>query len=108
ELHGGGRDDALDAVLHHEVEATGAAAHDRLPDLHGKATRPRDQRDLFQRVAAVRHRRRNPVVLPRMREGGLIERFYDYHELFLEELAVGLGVEHGVAEAFHLAGVIAA
>src|SRR2546430_16082180 len=46
ELLGGGGDDALDAVLRHEVEPAGAAAHDGLPDLHGKVQGPRHERDL--------------------------------------------------------------
>src|SRR5437867_12589004 len=43
-----------------------------------------------------------------MGEGPLVERLQDDLELLLEERAVRLGVEHGVAEALHLARVIAA
>src|SRR5262245_1511206 len=108
ELLGGGGNDALDAVLHHEVEPAGAAAHDRLPDLDRQMARPGHHRDLLHRVAPVRHRRRDRVVLALVRERLLVERLEDDLELLLEKLAVRLGVEHGVAEALDLARVIAA
>jgi len=108
ELLGGGGDDTLDAVSGHEVQAPRAAAHDRLPHLDRPLSRPRNQRDLLQAIAAVRDIRRNRVVLALVRERLLPECFEDDLHLLLEELAVGLAVQHRVAEGLHLAGVIAA
>src|SRR5207245_1023502 len=51
---------------------------------------------------------RNRVVLTLMGERFLAERFQDDLDLLLEELAVGLGVQHRVAERLDLARVIAA
>src|SRR5262249_8682064 len=105
---GGGRDDALDAMPGHEVEAPGASAHDRLPDLDRRVDRTWHQGDLLQAIASVGNVGRNRVVLALVREGFLPERLHDDLHLFLEQLAVRLGVQHGVAEALHFATVIAA
>ena len=108
ELLGGGRDHAFDPVPRHEVEAARAAAHDRLPDLDRLMHGPRHQRDLFQLIAAVRDLGRDRVVLALVRERFLAERFQDDLHLLLEELAVGLGVQHRVAEGLDLPRVVAA
>ena len=42
-----------------------------------------------------------------MREGALVERLEDQLHLLLEQLAVGVLVEHGRSERLHLAGVVA-
>jgi len=72
--------------------------------MHG----PRHQRDLFQLIAAVRDLGRDRVVLALVRERFLAERFQDDLHLLLEELAVGLGVQHRVAEGLDLPRVVAA
>jgi hypothetical protein len=108
ELLGGGGDDAFDAVSGHEVETPRAAAHDGLPDLDRLAQGTRHQRDLLQRIAPIGDLRGERVVLPPMRERLLAERLQDDLHLLLEELAVGLGVQHRVAERLHLAGVVPA
>ena len=97
--HGGGpaTDDPLDAVRGHEVEGSGARAHDGLPALDGLVERTGHEGDLLELVPAVRHRRRQHVVLAPMGEALLAEGAeYDLHLLF-EERAVGLGVEQEAA-----------
>ena len=61
-----------------------------------------------QLVAAVRHARRDGVVLALVRERPLVERLEDDLDLLLEQLAVGVLVEHRRAERLDLAGVVAA
>src|SRR5205823_2383839 len=90
-----------------EVEAARAAADDRLPDLD-RMNRPRHQRELFQLIATIRHLRRQRVVLAMVREGLLAKRLEDDFDLLLEEIAVGLGIQHRRAERLDLARVIAA
>ena len=87
-------DDALDVVLGHEVERARARADHRLPALDGQRLRPRHQRDLLKLVAPVGHRGRDRVVLALVREGALVERLEDELDLLLEQLAVGVLVEH--------------
>src|ERR1700732_1885430 len=67
----GGRaapDGTLDVVLHHEVEPTCRGADHWLPALHWKMDRPRHQREVLQRIAAIRHFRGQRVVLALVRE----------------------------------------
>src|SRR4029077_3007644 len=104
----GGGDDTFDAVLDHELEPARAAADDGLPDLDRQMHRARDERELLQLIAAIRHRRRDRVVLPLVRERGLIERLEDDLDLLLEQLTIGLAVEHRVAEALDFSRVVAA
>src|SRR6266481_5445430 len=108
QLFRGGGDDALDAVPGHEVETARAAAHDGLPDLHRPAPGTRHQGDLLQLVAAIGDLGGNRVVLPPVRERVLAERLEDDLYLLLEELAVGLSVQHRVAEGLHLARMVPA
>src|SRR5262249_5432156 len=108
ELLGGGRDDALDPVLHHELESSRAAADDGLPDLDRQVHRPRPERELLALVPAIRDRRWDRVVLAAVREGRPAERLEDDLDLLLEQIAIGLAVEHRVAEALDLARVIPA
>ena len=68
----------------------------------------RHQRDLPHLVPAIRHGRRDRVVLALVREGALVERLEDDLDLLLEQLAVGVAIEHRRPEALDLAGVIAA
>jgi hypothetical protein len=84
-----------------------ARADYRLPALDGQRLRARHQRDLPKLVAPVGHRGRDGVVLALMREGALVERLEDQLHLLLEQLAVGVLVEHGRPERLHLAGVVA-
>src|SRR5204863_5100973 len=101
-------DQPLDAVLRHEVERPFAAALDRLPALDRPAQWPRHEGQLLQLIAAIRHLRRQGVVLALMREAGLVERLEYDLDLLFEDLAVGVLVDERPAEGFDLAGVIAA
>ena len=92
----------------HEVQAPHAAAHDGLPDLDGLVQGPGHERDLLQGIAAIGHLGGNRVVLALVREGLLAKRLQDDLDLLLEELAIRLGVQQRIAEALHLAGVVAA
>ena len=97
-----------DAVLRHEVEGAVRAALDRLPAFDRQTLRPRHQRDLLQRIAAIRHLRRDRVVLALVRERLALERLEDDLDAFLEDFAVGVLVQQRRAEGLDLAGVIAA
>ena len=101
-------DDAPDVVLGHEVERPRARADHRLPALDRQRLRPRHQRDLLELVASVGHPRRDRVVLALVREGALVERLEDEVDLLLEQLAVGVLIEHRRPERLDLAGVVAA
>jgi hypothetical protein len=105
---GAAADDALDAVLDHEVQAPRAGADDGLPALHGTPERAGHQREPGQLVTAIGDGRRQRVVLAVMREGLLVEGLHDDVDLLLEDLPVGLGVEHGTAQRLDLARVVAA
>ncbi len=100
-------DEALEAVLHHEVDAAGGGAHDRLPALDGRAERSGDQGELFQFVAAIGNRRRKRVLLPTVRKGFLGQRLHHDVDLLFEDLAVGLLVEHRHSKGLDLSSVIA-
>ena len=100
--------DALDAVRRHEVHRALGAALDGLPALHREAERARDQREVREVVAAVRHLGRQRVVLALVRERLLVEGLEDDLDLLLEELAVRGLVQERRAERLHLAGVVAA
>src|SRR5206468_9329630 len=56
-------DSTLDAMLDHEVEPARVGADNRLPGLDRKMDRARHQRQLFERIAAIRDLRRQGVVL---------------------------------------------
>ena len=101
--------DALDVVLGHEVHGPLAAGHHGLPALHGLVLGTRHQGQLLQRVAPVRHFRRNLVVLAVIGEGVLVERLHYDFDLFLEYLPVHLVVTVGAgyAEGIHLPRVVA-
>ena len=45
-------------------------------------------------------------MLALVREGALVERFEENFDLFLEELPVGVLIEHWRTESFNLAAVI--
>ena len=100
--------DAADAVFGHEVEPALRAALDRLPAFHRLPQRARHQGQLLQRVAAIRHLRRQRVVLAFVGEALAVERLEDDVDLLLEQLAVGRLIEQRRAEGLHLARVIAA
>src|SRR5918994_2237635 len=100
-------DDALDAVLGHEVQRPRAGADDGLPALDGSRLRAWHQGDLPDLIAPIRHRGRDRVVLALVGEGALVEGLEDDLDLLLEQLAVGVLVEHRPSEAFDLARVIA-
>src|SRR5439155_17864328 len=66
---GASADEALDAVLGHEVERPLAGADHRLPALDGQRLRAWHQGDLADLVTPVGHRGRDRVVLALVREG---------------------------------------
>ena len=101
-------DDPLDAVLRHEVQGAVARADYGLPALHRQIDRPRHQGYLLERVASVRHLRRDCVVLAMMRERLVVERLEQDLYLLLEQLAVLFLAEHRRAERLDLARVVAA
>ena len=101
-------DQPLDPVLCHEVHGPRGAALNRLPALDREPQRPRHQRQLLERIAAIRHLRRQGVIFAAMRERLLVERLEDDVDLLFEELAVGRLVEQRRAEGFDLPRVIAA
>src|SRR5213078_4759269 len=101
-------DDAVDAVLGHEVEGAVGAALDRLPAFDRQALRRRHQGDLLQRVTAIGHLRRDRVELALVRERLALESLEQDIDAFLEHLAIGVLVNKGSAEALDLAGVVAA
>src|SRR6516165_10568220 len=68
----------------------------------------RHQRDLLERIAAIRHLRRDRIVLALVRERFALERLEQDINAFLEQFAVGLLVAQRRAERLGLAGVIAA
>src|SRR4051794_13937125 len=88
-------DHAADAVFGHEIESALRAALDRLPAFDRQALRTWDQRDLLQRVTAIRHLGRDRVELALVRERLALERLEDDLDALLEYLAVGLLVEQG-------------
>ena len=61
-------DRALDVVFDHEVEPARVGADDRLPALDRTMDRARHQGQLLERVAAIRHFRRQRVVLALVRK----------------------------------------
>src|SRR5262249_59580720 len=87
---GAAADDAADAVLGHEVEGPLRAALDRLPAFDRQALRRRHQRDLLERIAAIRHLRRDRIVLALVRKRLALERLEQDINAFLEQFAVGL------------------
>ncbi len=101
-------DHARDAVLGHEVESALRAALDRLPAFDRQTLRRRNQGDLLKRVAAIRHLRRDRVVLALVRERLALERLEQDVDALFEDLAVGVLVGQRRAEGLDLAGVIAA
>ena len=82
-------DQALDAVLGHEVERPIAAALDRLPAFDRQPQGPRHHGQFFEVVAAIGHPRRDRVVLALVREALVVERLEDDIDLLLEQFAVG-------------------
>ena len=100
-------DDAADAVLGHKVKGAVGAALDRLPAFDGQTLGGGHQRDFLQRVAAIRHFRRDRVELAFMRKRLPLESLEQDLHAFFEHLAVGILVEEWGAEGLDLAGVIA-
>src|SRR6266699_3178816 len=98
---------ALDTVLGHELERAHRAALDRLPALDRQLERSRDEGELFEGVAAIRHLGRQRV-LALIREALVVEGIEDDIDLLLKERPVGLLVAQWGAERFHLARVVAA
>src|SRR5258707_5743119 len=68
---------ALDTVLGHDLERAHRAALDRLPALDRQLERSRDEGELFEGVAAIRHLGRQRVVLALIREALVVEGFED-------------------------------
>src|SRR5262249_36345501 len=99
---------AVYAVLGHELERAHRAALDRLPALDRQIERSRDEGELFEGVAAIRHLGRQRVVLALIREALAVEGFEDDIDLLLEERPVGLLVAQWGAERFYLARVVTA
>src|SRR5262252_9386202 len=99
---------ALDTVLGHELERAHRTALDRLPALDRQLERSRDEGELFEGVAAVRHLGRQRVVLALIREALVVEGFEDDIDLLLKERPVGLLVAQWGAERFYLACMVAA
>ena len=97
----------LNVVLDHEIHGSRRGRDDRLPTFDRPIYRPWHQRQFRQLVAAVRHVRRQSVVLPAMREAVAVEGLEQDFHLFLEQLAVGGLVLQRTAEGFYLAGVVA-
>src|SRR5215468_977959 len=100
------RDHALDAARGDIGQRL--ARGNGLPDLHGQREGPRYDSDLLERVAAIFHGGRDRVVLAPVRPRLLVEALEEDLHLLLEQLLVGLVVEHGSAERLDLARVIAA
>ena len=96
----------LEVVLRHHVDRL--AARDRHPDLDRQVLGPRDDGDLLELIAAIVDRRRALEILALVVERFLVEAFEQELKLFLEILAVGVGVEQRRPEGLDLAGVIAA
>src|SRR5207237_4616141 len=70
-------DQALNAVLRHEIERPFAAALNRLPAFDRKPPRPRHQRQLLELGPAIRHLRRQGVGLALVREALAVEGLED-------------------------------
>ena len=102
------RDDPLDSVFHHEVDAARTDAEDRLPALDRQGPRARDQGELFQLLFAVDDPRRDVEVPAPVREALLVPGLEDDVDLFLEALAVGLVVVEGGPQGLDLAVDVAA
>ena len=100
-------DEALDAHFDHEVKGALAGGYDGLPALNGQGTRAGDQCDFFKLVATVGHLGWYLVVLAVVGKGGLVEGLHHDLHLLLEQLAVGVLVDDGVAEALYFAAVVA-
>ena len=92
--------------MRHQID--GLAAGDRHPDLDRQVPGPRHHRDLFELIAAIRHRGRALEILALVMKRLLVEALQQELESLLEERPVGVGVEQWRAEGFHLAGVVAA
>src|SRR5215471_15021124 len=68
---------AVYAMLGHELEGAHRTALDRLPALDRQLERSRDEGELFEGVAAIRHLGRQRVVLALIREALVVEGFED-------------------------------
>src|SRR5712672_2794484 len=90
------------------AKARVGAALDRLPAFDRQALRRRHQGDLLQRIAAIRHLRRDREVLALVRERLPLEGLEQDLDALLEHLAVGVLVEQRRPEGLDLAGVVAA
>jgi hypothetical protein len=101
-------DEPLDPHARHEIERPLAAALDRLPAFDRQPQRPGHQGQFLQRVAAIRHLRRQGVVLSLVRERLVVECFEQNLDLLLEQFAVGRLVQERRAERLDFAGMIAA
>src|SRR6266571_1636917 len=75
---------ALDTVLGHELERAHRAALDSLPALDWQLERSRDEGELFEGVAAIRHVGRQRVVLALIRVAPFVERIKDDIDLSLK------------------------
>src|SRR5262249_60837754 len=84
-----------------EVEGPLRAALDRLPAFDRQARRRRHQRDLLERIAAIRHLRRDRIVLTLVRERLALERLEQDINPFLEQFAVCLLVAQRPAPPLH-------
>ena len=95
-------------VLRHKVQPARRGALNRLPALHRQPQRARHHRYALQFVAAIRHIRRNRVVLALVRKRLFVERLEDYVHLLLEHIAVAALIEQRRSESLDLAAVIPA
>ena len=98
----------LDAHAAHKVDALGVAADQGLPDFHRLADGPGHQADLLQLVAPIGYVGGELVVLALVGEGFLAKGLDQHLYLLLEQLPVGVAVQHGGGEGFDFAGVVAA
>ncbi len=101
-------DQALDAVLGHEIERPLGPALNRLPAFDRQPQWSGHDGQLFEGVAAIGHLRRQGVVLALVRERLVVERLEDDVDLLFEQFAIGRLVEQWRAEGLDLAGMVAA
>ena len=84
---------ALNTVLGHEIQDPRRSALDRLPSFHRQACQSRHQRQILQHIAAIRHLRRQRVMLALVAERLIVEGLEDNIDLFLEQLAICLLIQ---------------
>src|SRR6266508_4299215 len=93
-------------MLRHEIQATRATAHDRLPHGYGPMDGPGDERELFELIASIGDIGWDRIMLSMVGERFFIESLEDDLHLLFEQFAVGISIQHGRAEGLHFTGVI--